>query len=48
MQQGDGVLAHRLVDFLVGPLLLLTQCGWVLKYAAQIGKAVDFLFINLE
>ena len=42
------MIAHGLVDFFISPLLLFAQRWGGLKYAAQVGKTVDFLFINLE
>ena len=48
VQQGDGMLAHGLMNLFVGSLLLVTKGRWLLKHAAQIGKSVDCFLINLE
>ena len=48
MQQGDGVLAHRLVYLVIGAALLVTQHGRLFEHIAQFGKPVDFFLVDFQ
>ena len=48
MQERDVVLPHLVVNFSIGPLLFVGEHRQVGEMLPQIGKTVDFFFVDLK